>query len=52
MKVRRDTSVNGEEERGLHSVAVNEGGTAEFFGPFMGAEISAVFMPACKSYGL
>jgi len=25
--------------------AVNEGGTAEVFGPFWGTEVSAVFMP-------
>lgn len=36
VKMRRGTSVNGDKREGCMDFAVNEGGTAEVFGPFLG----------------
>lgn len=42
MKVQRDIGVNGE-KRELQKAAVNQGGTAERFGPFEGIEMYGGF---------
>ena len=39
MKVRRGTSVNGDKREDCIRFAVNEGGTAEIFGPFWGRNL-------------